>query len=126
MAVTPETIAVELGRPTPAADSVQFKQWQAWIDEALYLIGRRLTLADLDQADVDYVVKHSILPLARNPDGATQVDVAVDDGRVSRRYSGANSVSISDELWAILDSTVETSGVHSVTPYFAPDVWPWP
>jgi hypothetical protein len=117
--VTLETIAVELGRPTPSLDSVEGRQWQAWIDEALFLIGRRLTLADLDEATVDYVVKHAVVAMARNPDSATTVDVAVDDGRVSRRYSSsAGHVSILDAWWAMLDPDLAgSSGVGSTQLY---------
>ena len=102
MAVSPADVAVELGRPTPTGDTLA--QWESWIVEARYLIGRRLgDINALNQGDVDYVVKHAVADHIRNPDSATQVDVAVDDARVSRRYtSGAGRVTILDEWWSLL------------------------
>ena len=120
--VIPEDIRIELGRPTvSAADEAQ---WNAWIGQALYLIGKRLTLAELAPEDVDYVVLQSVLAHIRNPDSATQVDVSVDDGSSSRRYSsGAGRVVISDDLWHLLDPDLaNASSVGSTQMYGEPDV----
>lgn len=120
--ITPDDIAVELGRPAP--DTVQAEQWKRWIDEALYLIRKRLgDVSLLDQADVDYVVLHAVAEHVRQPDNATQVDVAVDDARVSRRYaSGQGRVTITDAWWALLDPDLTTaSGVGSTQMFGEPD-----
>ena len=126
MSVTPSDIAVELGvaAPTPAQEA----QWQSWIDRALYLIGKRLTVADLDPADVDYVVMQAVIAHARNPESSTQVDVAIDDGRISKRYSsGPGGVLILPEWWVLLDPDLaDSSGVGSTQMYGEPDVSVWP
>jgi hypothetical protein len=124
MAVTPEDIAVELGRPTPAADSVEFAQWTRWIGRARLLIEARLgDLTALDQAVLDEVVLLAVAAHAKNPDSATQVDVRVDDASTSRRYStSSGSVLILDEWWALLDpDLVDSSGVGSTQMYGEPD-----
>lgn len=104
MAVTPDTIAVALGRTAPAVDSIEYAQWDLWITDALLLIGARL--GDpmlLDQDLLDYVVREAVVDHVRHPDDATQVAVSVDDGSVSRSYrSGRGRVTIRDEWWALL------------------------
>jgi len=120
--ILPEDVRIELGRPTISAGEQD--QWSAWIDQALYLIGKRLTLADLAERDVDYVVLQSVAAHVRNPDSATQVDVSVDDGSTSRRYSsGAGRVVIGDDLWGLLDpDLVDASGVGSTQMFGTPDM----
>lgn len=105
MAVSPEKVAAALGRPTPDQDSIEWKQWSLWISDARMLIQVRLgDLDDLDQVKLDYVVREAVVAMARRPDDSTQVDVAVDDGRVSKRYSsGSGRVRILDEWWTLLD-----------------------
>jgi hypothetical protein len=120
--ITPEDIKVELGRST--STQAEEEQWQRWIDEARYLIGKRLgDIALLNEADVDYVVLHAVADHAKAPDNATQVDVAVDDARVSRRYSsGSGRVTILDEWWYLLDPDLTTSSsVGSTQMYGEPD-----
>ena len=125
--ITPAEIAVELDRPTPATDSSTWASWESWINQARYLIGKRLDIDTLDPADVDYVVLQSVAEHARHPENATQVDVQVDDGRVSKRYvSGKGRVSILDELWALLDPDLATeAGAFTITPYGSPDPLPY-
>jgi hypothetical protein len=78
MTVTPENIAVELGRPAPDAGTDLFGQWSKWIGDARFLIRSRLgDLADLDQEALDYVVTLAVAAHVRRPDDATQVEVAV-------------------------------------------------
>jgi hypothetical protein len=135
MAVTPDVIAVALGRPLPATDSVSWQQWSMWIDDALFLIENRpkelggpLNLADLNPTSLDYVVREAVKAAVREhrPDDATQVDIAIDDGRVSKRYvSGTSRVKILDEWWDLLSPASATSGAFSVRPYGAPDVVVW-
>jgi len=126
MTVNPADIAVELGIAAPSQSDSD--RWQTWINQATYLIGKRLTVADLDPADVDYVVLQAVAAHVRNPDDATQVSVAIDDANMSRTYrSSAGRVVITDDLWALLDPDLQDSGAFSVTPAFLPDcplAWP--
>jgi hypothetical protein len=124
--VIPADIAVELGRPS--LSSAEVDQWQSWIDQARYLIGKRLgNVAALDQADVDYVVLQAVAAHVRNPEDATQVDVAVDDGRVSKRYAtGTGRVTIIDEWWDLLTPDGSGAvGAFTISPYGAPDTCSW-
>lgn len=126
MSVTPENIAVALGRPAPDAGSAERAQWEMWISDALMLIGARLgDTALLDQPTLDYVVREAVVAQVRRPDDSTQVDVAVDDARVSRRYStGTGRVSIVDAWWALLDPDLTTaSGVGSTQMFGEPDTF---
>ena len=117
MTVTPENIGTELGMAAPTV--LQAAQWSSWIDQALFLIGKRLDVSTLDPADVDYVVLQAVVQHARHPGSETQVTVAVDDGSSSRSYrSGIGRVVIPDELWRILDPAFDDSGAFSVTPHF--------
>lgn len=121
MSVTPDDVAVEIGRPTPLspADEARF---QSWIDQALYLIGKRYTVDSLDAADVDYVVLMAVAAHARNPENSTQVDVSVDDASVSKRYStSVGRVSIWDDLWDLLDPDVSDDGAFTISPFGATD-----
>lgn len=121
MTVSPADVAIELGVTSPT--TLQTQQWQSWIEQATYLIGKRLDIATLPLADVDYVVLMAVVEHARNPQNSTQVDVSVDDGSVSRRFSsGAGRVVIPDELWGLLDPDMANeSGVGSTRLYGAPD-----
>jgi hypothetical protein len=118
MAVTPDTIAVALGRTAPATDDPEYQQWDMWINDALMLIEARLgdpTL--LDQAKLDYVVREAVVAHVRRPDDATQISVSVDDGSTSRTYrSGKGRVVILDEWWDLLGSD-DKSGAFSIRPY---------
>ena len=121
MAVTPDDIAVELGRPTPlsGADSARF---QKWIDQALYLIGKRYSVASLDPADVDYVVLMAVAEHARHADSAKKITVSIDDGNVSKEYDTPSSrVSIWDDLWSVLEPQVIGGGAFTISPFGAPD-----
>lgn len=110
MAVTPETIAVALGRTAPDQGSPEWVQWEMWIGDALMLIEARLgDPAELDQAKLDYVVREAVAAHVRRPDDVTQVSTSVDDGSTSRTYrSGKGRVTILDEWWDLL--APKTSG----------------
>ena len=106
MAVTPETIAVALGRTAPAPFSAEAAQWEMWVGDALMLIEDRLKdrFALLDQAKLNYVVREAVVAHIRKPDDAAQVDIQIDDGRISKRYeSSKGRVRILDEWWDLLD-----------------------
>lgn len=105
MAVTPDNIAVELGRTAPDPTAPEYAQWELWIADALFQIAKRpgLVFADLDPEIVDYVVRKAVVRHVRRPDDATQVTVGVDDGNVSKTYrSSSGDVHIKDEWWALL------------------------
>lgn len=125
MAVTPEDIAVALGRTAPEEDSAEYAQWEMWISDALMLIAARLvgtgpgqvpSLDDLDQAKLDYVVREAVVAHIRHPDDSTQVAVSVDDASTSRSYRSAKGrVTILDEWWNLL-APKKNSGAFSVIP----------
>lgn len=118
MTVTPDNIAVELGRTAPDPASTEYAQWELWIADALFLIGRRLgDVTLLDQPTLDYVVRQAVAAHVRKPDDATQVAVTVDDGSVSRTYrSSRGRVEIIDDWWNLLAPTDTTSKAFSITP----------
>ena len=108
MAVTPAIIATALGQTAPESGSPTEAQWQMWIDDALRHIERRaerlsIDFATLNAEDVDYVVREAVLAHLDNPSRAAQVDISVDDSRVSRRYtSSSGRVEILDDWWTLL------------------------
>lgn len=118
MAVTPDDIAVELGRTVPDSDAPEYAQWELWIADARFLIGRRLgDITELDQPTVDYVVRLAVAAHVRRPDDATQVAVSVDDGSTSRTYrSGKGRVTILDEWWSLLSPADSSARAFSVRP----------
>jgi hypothetical protein len=138
MAVTTATIAVALGRTTPAADSVEEQQWEMWISDALFLIEARLGDSTLlDQAALDYVVREAVAAQVRRPDSAMQVTTSVDDASVSKTYrSSQGRLEILDEWWALLspasttgkafevDTMPASAGVYGVDYWWSgPDSW---
>lgn len=108
MAVTPENIAVALGRIAPEVGSTEYEQWSLWIEDAARAIERRaerlgIDPASLNQVDVDYVIRESVVAQVRRPDSATQVTVSVDDASTSRTYSsGSGRVTILADWWDLL------------------------
>lgn len=127
MAVTPTDVATTLGASCP--DPLPIEQWDMWIGDALLRItiwaAKNGYTGSLDEAVVDYVVREAVAARAVRPDAATQVEVAVDDGRVVRRYEPTTGqVTILPEWWDLLtpaDSST-AGGAFTVTPYFEPDV----
>lgn len=123
--VTPGTIATALGRPTPAEGSVQWAQWDMWIDDAERAIHRRadrlgIDFASLDPEDVDFVIREAVVARARNPESFTSVDVKIDDGSVSKRFgSGASTIAIDDDWWDLLGLT-EPKEAFSIRPSYTP------
>ncbi len=121
MSVLPIDVGVELGIAAPSALALQ--QYQSWIYQATFLIGKRLDLGTLDPDDVDYVVLQSVVQHARHPGNEVQMSTSVDDASVSRTFrSGAGRVVIPDDLWGVLDPDLTaTSGVGSFRMHGAPD-----
>ncbi len=117
MSVTPQEIAVALGRAIPG--DPEYSQWELWISDARMLIEARLgDLALLDQAKLDYVVREAVVAQVRRPDDATTVAVHVDDASASRTYrSSAGRVTIRDEWWDLLSPSDSKAGAFSIRPY---------
>lgn len=133
--VTPSVIATVLGRPSPTP--TQIEQWSYWLTDARMLLrlgdGSHAGLGDLDLLDQDalsYVIREAVIAQIRRPDDATQVDIAVDDGRVSRTYASATGrVTIRDEWWEMLNPTGSEGGAFTISPTIAPGYAPgacWP
>lgn len=128
MSVTPYDIATAIGRPAASITRAESDQWDIWVGDARLLIAARQAretgisnLSLLDQPTLDYVVREAVVAHLRNPDDVTQVDVAVDDGRVSRRYaSSSGRVAILPEWWELLFPS-SVGGAFTVTPYSDPD-----
>ena len=98
--VAPSEIADRLGRDLTEAEQ---RQVPLWIEDAEAAIERRMSRLGVSQVDVNdrvRVVQKAVTAMARRPDDATRVDVAVDDGRVGRTYSSSTGeVTIKDEWW---------------------------
>lgn len=125
--VTPNDVADRLGRVRPVLDSPAWLQAQKFIDQADLLIARyqaRRGLPDPDLGDREYVILEAVAAIVRNPDDATSVDVQIDDGRVSKRYSSSSGRLSLDDWWDTLwpDSDSRDSGAFTVRPSFEPDV----
>lgn len=114
--VTPDDIAVALGRTTPVAGSVEYAQWNLWIEDAQRLIQARLgDLSLLNQDNLDYVIREAVVAQVRRPDDSTSVDIAIDDGRVSKRFSsGSGRVWIRPEWWILLDPDSATGKAFEI------------
>lgn len=107
MSVTPEMLAVALGRTAPEYGSITEQQWNLWVSDAEMLIEARRDrlgfVGPIDEAKIDYVVREAVVQHIKKPDDATRVTIAVDDGSSSREYqSGRGRVVISDEWWNLL------------------------
>lgn len=120
MAVTPDMIAVAMGVAAPETDSIQWQQWQLWIDDALMLIENRadqleIDVATIDAAKLDYVIREAVVAHVKKPDDATQVTISVDDASTSKSYrSGKGRVSILDEWWTLLGLVAKDSGAFAI------------
>ena len=119
MSVTPDDIAVALGRAAPESTSPQYLQWALWISEAELLIeARRLKVDEslvIDEAKLDYVVRQAVVAQVRRPDDATQVTKAVDDGSVTKTYKSARGrVQIIDEWWELLGLVASGGGAYAI------------
>jgi hypothetical protein len=117
VAVTPDTIAVALGRPSVSA--TEEAQWSMWIDDALMLIEARAAVLDitdpLDPAKLDYVVREAVVAHVRRPDDSTQVTHSVNDASVTRTFrSSRGRIEILDEWWVLLGLTSAQTGIFSI------------
>lgn len=131
MAVTPDDIADELGRPAPNPTSVQYRQWQGWINAVEMLIQLRcnelgVSFGSLDPALVDFVVVQLVAARAGGlpGDGASSVEASVDDARIVRRFDQVQTgpgFDISDYLWGLL-GLVGSRGAFTISPSYTPGV----
>lgn len=117
-----DTIAVEtqMLRPLTTAEIGFAFQLAA---EAILLIENRLGPADLlDQAALQIVVRRAVCAVLKRPDSATQVDVRIDDGAVSRRYeSSSGRIEIGPEDWDLLAPNGNSpDGAFTIRPAFSP------
>lgn len=117
MAVDLADIATTLLRSTPASSSAEGRAWVMWVDDARRQIAGRLGDLDaLDQANLDYVVREAVALKAKRPDPATKIDVAVDDGSLSKTYEkSAGQVTILDDWWNLL-SPGSDAGAWTIRP----------
>ena len=117
--IQPFDVGDNLGRTLTYAETVQAEKW---IASTLTIIATRLgdtTL--LDQDVLDLVVLEAVSLRMKNPDGVTQREVAVDDGRVSTRWEKATGqINILPEWWELL-TPVRESGAFTVRPSYEPD-----
>jgi hypothetical protein len=66
-----------------------------------------------------------VVAKVRRPDDATQVDISIDDGRVSKMYqSSTGTVYIRPEWWRFL-GLAGSAGAFSTRPGFEPDRSCW-
>lgn len=111
MAVTPQDVAIELGRSTPTPE--QAERWSRWIaraDRAIRTRAERMGVdfASLDPLVVDDVVLYAVVRRESRPvDGAESVTdrVTVDDGTVdeTRKFpTGQGDMFFLDEWWRLL------------------------
>ena len=95
-----------LGRPLTGAEQ---RQVPIWIEDAEAAIERRMQRLGVSHVDMDdrvRVVQKAVTAMAKRPDDATRVDIAVDDARVGKTYSSsAGEVTIKDEWWDELGLT---------------------
>ena len=139
MAVTPDDIAVELGRTTPVSPALE--QWQSWIDRAYRLIREQATRVkvDYDSLDPETVDDVVVLAVAKRvlvpADGADSYSkqVNVDDGGVNTTRSwrsGKIDVLIFDDWWRRLGlstgTTVRSVRLSAYPEQPAPTVLPTP
>lgn len=119
---TSAQVAIALGQSAPDSGSTKGLQWAMWIADALRLIQRRVTElsfveADIDQSDLDYVVRQAVVAQVRNPDASTSTTTTVDDTTVSKvRQAAKGEVGITDEWWALLGLAPRSSGAFSIIP----------
>lgn len=118
MFVIPEDIAIALGRTTPEPGSIEFAQWEMWVNDAVMLITARLGDPNaLDGDKVRYVVREAVVAHIRKPDDSTQVEVAIDDARASRTYSSSKGrVTIIDDWWNLLAPKESGPTAFSIRP----------
>lgn len=96
-------------------------------DVELRIVRRMGPLSGLDQNMVEYVVRKVLARMLRGgvSDGATSVEVRVDDGAVVRRYPESVDPSlITDDLWGLLGWDEGGRDAWSIRPSYSPGCVP--
>lgn len=127
MAVGLADVATTLLRATPEGLSAEGKAWAMWIADARRQIQARLgDLDQLDQDNLDYVVREAVALKAKRPDPATKIDISVDDSSLSKTYEkAAGQVIILDDWWNLL-SPGSDAGAWTIRPSgTGPACRPW-
>jgi len=121
--VTAQMVADEIG--VPSLTQQQADTWVRWIEWTEQLIRRRYPdLSVLDQDLLEMVVVGVVAEKAGNPQRVSQVDVQVDDGRVSKRYETHRGAlaAILEDWWDVLDpSDSPRRGAWSIPLAYQPD-----
>ncbi len=108
-------------RPLTPAESQAVALWVPWVHAD---IDRRAALADtslvaLDPAQVERFTIEAVMYRLAHPDDATQVEVQVDDARVSRRYSSSTGqLTYLPEWWAWLGLGGVVGGAFTIAPSY--------
>lgn len=118
--VTPTQVATSLGRSLTPVETPQVAQW---LNDAALLIKDRferqsLTLDDLDQDNLAYVIREAVVLKVKRPDPASRSTVSIDDGTVTKEYNrDTGTIQILDEWWALLTPDKETQrGAFTIRP----------
>lgn len=101
--------------------------WEQWIcaDIEARMVRCGRAWPDMDAVQVQRFTIEAICYRLDHPDDATQVDVTVDDGSVSRRYaSSTGQLVYQDAWWGWLGLDCgRTRSAFSITPSYRRDCW---
>lgn len=118
--LTPDDVWGHMGRPTPVS-AAQARRIQSLINEALFLIGRRVTAPD--QETLTYVVRKAVVAACGSMDpDVSETTVSVDDTTVTKRRDtgpASWSVEITDDLWEMLEAR-PLPAAYSIRPTYQP------
>lgn len=125
MTVSITDVARTLGRSAPSRSSAQGCQWALWIEDARLLIQDRLgNLDDLNQANLEYVVREAVAERVRNTrdERSSSKTVKADDGEVTTRWEEGQDTQlfITDAWWALLSPADDARGSFTIRPYTVP------
>ena len=115
-----DDVALLLGRtPDPALVDLLIR----WTTSA---ITRRIPLESIDPAVLDEVTVKAVVRYLRTvgaADGAEAVEVRIDDGAVTRRYSQDvapdGDIEILDDWWELLGWAPSSSSAFTITPSYS-------
>lgn len=108
-------------RTLTEAQQVAVSLWGSWVESDIEraAVSAGKTFASLNPVQVERFSVEAITYRLDHPDDATQVDVSVDDARVSRRYSSSTGqLTYLPQWWAWLGLGDDTAGAFSITPAF--------
>ena len=114
-----DDVAIHLGRSLSETEESQIFMWISWLEADI--ASKLPDLTTVDPTAAQRVIVQSIASYLDNPTAASEVQVSVDDGSVTKRYTRSlGRVQILPELWADLGWSGET-GAFTVSPYGAAD-----